>query len=109
MNGMATEEAMRMNLRRRRAQELMWTIMHELDDVLPYELHRDVCDRLQWTLVQNGAYIMTDADRADAGLEPRDDKGWTFSERVQEKLNRQQAMLAMLAPFVPLPKATTPP
>lgn len=104
----ATEEAMRIDLRRRRAHELLWAMMKELDEVLPDELRGPVFDRMEWVLVQNGAYVMTDSDRADAGLEPRDAKGWTFTERVTARMELQKVMMTLFTPYaVGSPKVTT--
>lgn len=93
----AIDQFERTDFRRRRAEYLTAAIMDELKDILqPYSDDRlldHVYERLCRVLYENGAHIMTDRDRAEAGLEPRDDLGWTPSERVAYEKARREAML----------------
>lgn len=90
------------NRRLRRAQFLFAAVFAEIQDVLRSydpikdDLDGELYDRLLHVFMENGAYIMTDKDRAEMGLEPFDKKGWTPSEKVAEKRRREEAMLACL-------------
>lgn len=83
------------NLRRKRAGALAFALFREIDDLLPDDIRRDVYDRMARVLHENGAHVMTDKDRAELGLEPRDFEGWTPSERVQEETRRHEATMAL--------------
>ena len=61
------------------------------------DVRRDVSDRLYSVLYANGASLITDEDRAEIGLEPRDELGWTPSERVRAEQVRIETMQLMAA------------
>lgn len=93
--------------RRMRAIHMTAAIMQEIEDLVDYQDARGrIYDRLFDLFYENGASIMTDADRAKEGLEPRDAKGWTPSERVADKLRQAQAMQMMASAVYmsPMPK-----
>jgi hypothetical protein len=91
-----TSEVVMINLRRRRMEVLVGAIMEEMRHAIPSEFLEDVHHALADVLFKNGAYIMTDADRSEFGLEPRDELGWTVSERVQAKRNMDITRLQMM-------------
>lgn len=88
------------DLRRRRAEAFTAAVMREIGDIIPDDVRREVFYRLNDLFHENGASIMTDEDRAKEGLEPRDAKGLTPSERVRDEQLMQQAMLMTLTPMI---------
>ena len=86
---------MRPDLRYHRAQQLTAAVFRELQDDIPQEKHRDIHDKLLKLFHDNGWSIMTDEDRRESGLEPRDNHGWTPSERVRDEQRLNAAMLEM--------------
>lgn len=83
----------RPDIRLRRAQSLTALLMEEIRDMMPTDFDQQaVCDRLIHVLYENGAAWTTDEDRAAHGLEPRDDLGWTPSERIAQKQRELEAM-----------------
>jgi hypothetical protein len=96
MNRTATSEAIMIDLRRRRMQQLVGAIMEEVGRTIPSDFQGDLHDALAKVFHDNGAYIMTDQDRAEFGLEPRDYLGWTPSERVKAEADRRNIMLQMM-------------
>lgn len=88
------------DLRRYRAQHFAAAIMREIQDVVSDADYAAIHDRLLHVLHQNGAEIMTDQTRAEMGLEPRDNLGWTPSERVRHEQEKQRLMLCMAPLFI---------
>ena len=86
---------MRPDLRYHRAVQLTAAVFREIEGAVPCDDHREIHDKLLKLFHDNGWSIMTDEDRRDNGLEPRDDFGWTPSERVRHEQLRTQAMLQM--------------
>lgn len=105
----ATHEAMIVNLRKNRAMALVGAILNELqkDDRFPNEHLSSAHDAMAEVFIRSGAYFMTDQDRAEMGLEPRDFLGWTPSERLERKERERNALLSMMGITTPLkePKA----
>lgn len=99
----AIKELERVNLRRKRAQSFAAALMDELKNTLPPETElSDVYYRLLEILEKNGACWTTDEERAAFGFEPRDDLGWTPSERVADEKRRLAAMqIAAAAVVIP--------
>jgi hypothetical protein len=95
MSRTAMEESTLIDLRRRRMDQLLYAIMREITHDIPPEFHRFLHHSLETVLHENGAHIMTDQDRADFGLEPRDGLGWTPSERVKLEHEKIAAMYQM--------------
>ena len=87
----------RSDFRRHRAAAFTAAVMREIEDIIPDDVRRDVFYRLDDLFYKNGASIMTDEDRAKEGLEPRDAKGWTPSERVDYERRKMEAMQMMAA------------
>jgi hypothetical protein len=90
------------NLRQRRADRIAHELLAEIRHLnLEDRDWRLVRETLQDVLERNGAHIMTDADRAEMGLEPRDNEGWTPSERVKLEIEHRDAMMTMASIMVP--------
>jgi len=87
----------RQDLRKHRAIAFTAAVMREIEDLIPHEANRDIYYRLLDLFHANGASIMTDEDRAKEGLEPRDAKGWTPSERVDYERQKLEVMQMMVA------------
>ncbi len=96
----AIDRIERLNFRRARAQALAAALMDEVKDVLPGDFDQAaVYDRLLDVLYQNGAAWTTDEERRRYGLEPRDELGWTPSERVEWEQKKAEALLAAMQPL----------
>ena len=94
------------NLRRMRAQSFAAALMDELKDILPPETEMsDVYYRLLEVLEKNGACWTTDEERAAHDFEPRDELGWTPTERVAQKKRELEAM-QMAAAGIVVPRTT---
>lgn len=86
------------NFRVRRAQSFSAALMQEIRDVIPTDFDQgEVHDRLMNVLVENGACWTTEDERKEYGFEPRDDLGWTASERVEQKRRELEIMQMMMA------------
>jgi len=81
------------NRRQIRAQMLTAQIMHILDRHLKDGAHRDVARELEELFYARGAYVVTDAERAQAGLSPRDHHGLTIEELVAIEGRMMEALL----------------
>lgn len=86
------ERDMRMNHRKHDSQLIGRSIFSEIRDLLPSDVEGEVYKRLLETLYLNGVMLVRDDERAKLGLEPRDEKGWTPSERVKYEQDRVAAM-----------------
>ena len=74
-------EMMQIDKRRARAQQLAAHLFRAIEPHLAAVAdHRDVFDALYAIVHGEGWDIVTDADRASAGLPPRDEMGWTAAE-----------------------------
>ena len=97
-----------MNIRRHRAKHMAAAVMQEIKDFIPGETLPDVHDALIKCFDRNGLSLINDEERAHLGLEPRDDNGWTPSERLQSERAYLDAMLAMSQQIIiAKPKPTT--
>ena len=91
------------NKRLLRAKQLAAEIIREIEDVSDPKTNLSaVYNSLLDVLYANGASWITDQDRAEMGLEPRDDKGWTPSERIKLEQDRSNAMFHASRIFMPL-------
>lgn len=94
----ATAALDRLNKRHLRAQPFAAEIMRILDDALDRSPeHESAFRRLFFnelidSLVRNGACWTTEEERKALGFEPRDQEGWTLSERMEEKRRMHEAM-----------------
>lgn len=107
MNKTATQVLMerdyRADLRRARAQQLAHAALQKLEPVIARENWQKVFYELLDLFMSEGIEIVTDAYRAELGLAPRDEKGWTRAEA----LALEAARLAVLMPSTirPIPAA----
>lgn len=83
------------NLRRARAQAITAAILHEIKEFLPDDSHRmrHVTTQLLDFFIAAGAEVITDADRAMAGLQPRGPSGLTADELLALEKRRIDAMM----------------
>jgi hypothetical protein len=86
--------------RHRNARRLTAHIMHTIDMYLPYDdknrVRRDISNELEKLFYTTGVDIITEADRIQAGLMPRDHNGLTLEEI---KLIDARYMKALLEPL----------
>jgi hypothetical protein len=84
-----------------RSQMLLGAVMHVVDKYIcdhgPRNFHRDCARELLDLFHDRGVQIITDADRAVAGLSPRNADGVTTEELV---LLEQRMLDAMRAPMI---------
>lgn len=86
---------MRLDLRRSRADQVIAAVMHELGS--GYEFTREQIYRALFAvLYESGIDILTDAMRAEIGLPPRDEKGWTAQEAYALELKRLEGLMKPL-------------
>lgn len=81
------------NRRHQRTNHLMNMVMHHMERFIPTEYYRDAARTLEELFHTTGAYIVTDADRAAAGLPMRDHNGLTLDELA---IIERQMIAAML-------------
>lgn len=91
----AQEERL-INLRKRRAMQLLSELMHELSANNVQCDMKALHDVMLEVFYRNGAYIMTDEGRASEGLPPRDDHGWTETDRLRRSREKHQAALSLM-------------
>lgn len=83
------------DLRRRSADAISHALFDELRHLLPRDIERDVFRELWEAVYRNGTMIISDKEAERLGLERKDREGWTSSERVQMKLDREALMFQM--------------
>ena len=96
MNEYATTVVARFDKRAHKAQILTAEILREIEDIIPSENLKDVHYRLLDLFIKNGTALTTDKEREEFGLEPRDGEGWTPSERIQERIRMDAAMIDIM-------------
>lgn len=78
---MLRRDDVRIDLRLRRSDALFAAIVDEIGDLIPDEADREEAfARIRRRLHAMGAEVVTDQTRAEVGLSPRDEKGWTIEE-----------------------------
>lgn len=87
------------NRRHMRAQQLLGHVLHVIEKYIPHESYEGVARDIEDLFLITGAYIVTDADRAAAGLPMRGVDGLTLDEL---KIIEAKMIQAMLAPPKPL-------
>jgi hypothetical protein len=99
----AEKNAMRLNLRQRRADALAHAIMHAIWPHIPdcdhtYRQHTrwKISEALRRLLMDEGVEVLTDHTRHELGLPPRDPDGWTADEIVAMERVRLELMLRPL-------------
>ncbi len=102
MDRTATE--IRTNLRFNRTMSIVPAMMNIIRPRLRDDVElRDVYDDLIRLLNEAGAEIITDHDRREAGLQPRDDYGWTPDELIALERRRLEIMTRPLNFVIPAP------
>jgi hypothetical protein len=95
----ATEQMRRQDLRMMRSQQLVAAVLHKLgpllDDRQDY-VRRDAYEALLELFHNEGVDVITDAQRADAGLPPRGPDGYTMEEMVAIEKRRLDMLNAPL-------------
>ena len=101
----ALEPTITYQFRRHRADSLAAHIMQIVSKYLRDEgrEHRDCVRDLLAVFYENGVEVITDADRAIAGLPPRNEQGLTVQELQLLEMHRLQVMMRPLEHFLPLP------
>lgn len=89
----ATQDMMRVDLRRRRADAVAHHIWQAIREHVDRERERDVFDALQDALMTIGVDMVTDYDRQQLGLPPRGPDGWTREELAAMERLRIDALL----------------
>ncbi len=93
-------EAMQIeDIRERRSKQLAGSIIHCLRRYIPDAAINDAHHELLKLLYESGAYLMTDEDRAELGLEPRDELGWTPSEKLAREKALEMAFKTSISPM----------
>lgn len=95
MNKTATQEAHILNIRRRHADAIGVALFDEIRHVLPYDIENEVHRLLLDGVYRNRVMLITDDERVALGLEGKDEKGWTPSDRVKMAQEKLSAMMAM--------------
>jgi hypothetical protein len=89
----ATQEMMRVDLRRRRADVVAHHVWQEIRKHVDRDRERDVFYALQDALTTIGVDMVTDYDRQQLGLPPRGPDGWTPDELVAMERLRLDALM----------------
>jgi hypothetical protein len=84
-----------------RAAKITSMLLAELRDLFAPGAQHLVGDRICRALYRAGAEIITEQDRASAGLPPRDENGWTEEELSIMELHLRAMMLAAV-PMTPV-------
>lgn len=105
----ATDKMLRMNKREYRAKVLASHIMQKISDAL-YEadqehrnLNKYVHNALLETFMSEGIDIVSDIDRHQCGLPPRDEYGWTLEELYALEQKKLDLMMQPLPTVIMLP------
>lgn len=90
---------LRIDRRRQRADLLLSIIVQKVDRYIPREHRRDLYGELLELFRNEGVELLTDYDRQQMGLPPRDDKGWTMEEIMAYEQRRIDLMLKPQPPI----------
>lgn len=85
-----------MDRRRIRADQILAAVLHAIEPFVKDGEMNDAARSLTALLRTEGAEIVTDAMRADAGLPPRGPDGWTADELRAVEAHRLSLMLQPL-------------
>ena len=96
----SVDNEMAVDIRRMHLNMLANAIFKELEDLV--DDRRELHERIFAALARNGAMIISDNERAKLGLEERDEKGWTFSEKIEQKRRIHEATLSVFSPILPV-------
>lgn len=86
----------RRNLRQRRAAMLTAAVLQKIMPFLDESQHRvlsDTHDALLGLFMEKGVEVLTDFDRAEIGLSPRTEDGWTPDEILALERVRLEIMM----------------
>jgi hypothetical protein len=108
MKDTATGISMRMNLRRRRSDEMLAAVLEKIRPFIDHDQMKDVHYALLDLFMEKGVEVLTDYHRQELGLPTRDSEGWTREEIAALEWKRMEALLAPMAPMQ-LPLQTKPP
>ena len=88
------------NMRVNRARSFASKLVQDMPEEIPEDLHEEIYLSLLDSLTRNGISWTNDEERAAFGLEPRDQLGWSPSEkaRVQEKRETKRAASIQFSP-----------
>jgi hypothetical protein len=98
----ATGVMERQDLREMRVRALLAEVMNRLQQFIADANYREVEVALAELFSQDGVEVLTDNSRADLGLPPRDQKGWTSEELVAFERLRLERLTQPMHHFVPL-------
>jgi hypothetical protein len=90
------DDGLTINARYMRAQQMTAHVMHAIGKYITDEEndhYREAARALLDLFYDNGVDVITDQMRADAGLPPRGEKGWTEQELHVMEMRRIEAML----------------
>ena len=100
------DDRLRQDFRRHRADRLASTVMHILGGTIEGR-EREAYHRLFDAFYEQGFEIVTEEERRASGEEPRDEKGWTATERLEYRQKLADAFLRPLTPiFLDKPKGS---
>jgi hypothetical protein len=102
----ASEQMMRQNMRMMRARSLVGAVMSKIDPFLDHDqdhVRKGVYEALLELFHSEGVDVITDAQRADAGLPPRGPDGWTMEEIVAIEHHRLNVLTAPIYARFPAP------
>jgi hypothetical protein len=94
-------EDMRLDLRYARAQQVTHALLQEVMDYIPSKYQSEAFRKIEDFAHKYGLEIVSDEMRQIAGLQPRDDKGWTPDELIALERARLEAMISRVSAIVP--------
>ncbi len=90
----------RIDKRKRRADALASAVIQEIGGMLQPDMKRDAMRAIVDLLWRIGADVITDAERAEIGLPPRDNMGWTSEELAIREAHLNMLACQAMTPFV---------
>src|SRR5688500_3091862 len=92
------------NLRETRARQLSAAVMSALDGHICDHSRREAYEALFDLFTANGAEVLTDCDRQQAGFSARGPNGWTMEELMAWEKRKLELLTKPLAPIVLMDK-----
>jgi hypothetical protein len=83
-----------------RARTLAYGVMRSLEPFIADEVQRPALTALLDLFAREGVEVLTDYTRAEIGLPPRDQKGWTIEEIIALERVRLELMLKPIPQFL---------
>ena len=93
-----------LDLRRRHADAISHAIMREVRHLIPSDVGGEVFEGIWEAIYRNGTMIISDKESAALGMEPKDERGWTPSDRVKFEEDK----IALMHQMVDLTISTKP-